>query len=416
VYAVPGNHDWYDNLVAFRSLFCTGRWFAGWRTKQRASYFALKLPHQWWLIGTDVQLDSDIDAVQLAYFRSIAEQMGPDDRIILCVAEPHWIYARAYGKDDDNCNESNLAFLERRVFCRKISVYLAGDLHHYRRHADPSGAQKITCGGGGAFLHPTHGPNVDNLHGGYTVQAAFPTPRESRRLSWRNLLFPLINPKFGIATATLYVLLAWAVNVNVSVYGLPQYRDVIHASLTGVLQNQSAVMWMALLCGGFILFTDSHSPRFRGIAGALHALAHLTVVLVLGWWATFTTVYTLGLPFGTICQLLLAGAMIFALGWLVGPLVMGVYFIISLNGFGRHTNEAFSSLRCPDWKSFLRIKVDANGVTIFPIGIRKVWKAWRINPGGPESPEWIPDDRVPSHQQGTAPALVESPIVVSRSA
>jgi hypothetical protein len=415
LYAVPGNHDWYDNLVSFRSLFCTGRWFAGWRTRQRTSYFALQLPHGWWLVGTDVQLDSDIDAAQLAYFREVAAMMGPDDQIVLCVAEPHWVYARAYGKSDDNCNESNLAFLEQRVFNRKIAVYLAGDLHHYRRHADQEGAQKITCGGGGAFLHPTHGPDVDVLHGGYTVRKAFPSASESRRLCWRNLLFPLINPKFGITTALLYLLLAWSVNVNVSTFGIPQYGEVAQATLEGLLRNQSAVMWLALICGGFILFTEAYSRAFRYVAGTLHALAHLTAVLCLGWWATIVTVQTWGLPFGSIRQVLLAGALIFALGWIVGSLIMGIYFLISLNGFGRHTNEAFSSLRSPDWKSFLRMRIDATGMTIYPVGIRRVWKAWRINPGGPESPEWIPDERAPRRKHGTEPELIEPPITVRRS-
>jgi hypothetical protein len=53
VFAIPGNHDWYDGLTAFARLFCSrvgGRHFAGWRTRQRRSYFALKLPGRWWLI------------------------------------------------------------------------------------------------------------------------------------------------------------------------------------------------------------------------------------------------------------------------------------------------------------------------------------------------------------------------------
>lgn len=37
VYAIPGNHDWYDSLVAYTRLFCSKRWFAGWRTQQRRS-------------------------------------------------------------------------------------------------------------------------------------------------------------------------------------------------------------------------------------------------------------------------------------------------------------------------------------------------------------------------------------------
>jgi len=415
LYAVPGNHDWYDNLVAFRSIFCTGRWFAGWRTRQRTSYFALRLPHRWWLLGIDVQLDSDIDAAQLEYFRDVAARMEPDDQIVLCVSEPHWVYARAYGRSDDNCNESNLAFLEQRVFHRKIAVYLAGDLHHYRRHADQDGAQKITCGGGGAFLHPTHGTDVDVLSGGYTVRKTFPSAAESRRLCWRNLLFPLINPKFGIVTALLYTLLAWSVNADVSAVEAPRYGDAARLSFAGLLQHQGAMMWLALIVGSFILFTDGHSRTFRYAAGSLHALAHLAAIFCLGWWATTFTVDSLGLPFGGVPQLLLAGVLIFALGWLVGSLVLGTYLLVSLNVFGRHPNEAFSSLRSPHWKSFLRIRIDAAGMTIYPVGIRRVWRAWRINPGGPESPEWIPDERSPRRLHGTAPELIEPPITVRRS-
>ena len=71
--ALPGNHDWYDSLVAFQKLFFThifnGRTFAGgWRTRQKRSYFALKLPHKWWLVGVDLQLSHNIDVPQLRYF------------------------------------------------------------------------------------------------------------------------------------------------------------------------------------------------------------------------------------------------------------------------------------------------------------------------------------------------------------
>src|SRR5258708_120618 len=49
LYAIPGNHDWYDSLVSFTRLFCTGRWIGGWKTCQKRSYFVLGLPHGWWI-------------------------------------------------------------------------------------------------------------------------------------------------------------------------------------------------------------------------------------------------------------------------------------------------------------------------------------------------------------------------------
>ncbi len=69
VYALPGNHDWYDGLTSFIRLFCQGRIIGCWQTWQTRSYFAIKLPHDWWIWGIDVQLESDIDGPQVEYFR-----------------------------------------------------------------------------------------------------------------------------------------------------------------------------------------------------------------------------------------------------------------------------------------------------------------------------------------------------------
>ncbi len=46
--ALAGNHDWYDGLTTFLRLFCVGRPIGGWRTEQTRSYFAARLPHDWW--------------------------------------------------------------------------------------------------------------------------------------------------------------------------------------------------------------------------------------------------------------------------------------------------------------------------------------------------------------------------------
>ncbi len=425
VFAIPGNHDWYDNLVAFTRLFCTGRWFAGWKTRQKRSYFALKLPQKWWLIGTDVQLDSDIDAPQLKYFRDIADQMGEDDKIILLLAEPHWITAKVYNKYDTNYNESNLAFLEQKIFHRKIAVYIAGDLHHYRRHEDSNFCQKITAGGGGAFLHPTHGQDVEQLAGGYALKASYPKVEDSRKLTWRNLNFPFINPLFGVVTGLLYLLIAWGVKADLSQFSIGQVGPAIAYSFRYLLQSQVAVLWALLLIGGFILFTETHSRWYRAVAGTLHALSHLSAVFFVGWIATAATVDisdTIGsLPmlgffngldtsFASPTQLLLGGLLVFALGWLVGPLIVGIYFIISLNVFGRHVGESFSSLRIADYKHFLRMKVDSNGLTIYPIKFDKIWKAWKIQPGGIEHSELVPDTDAKESLRGSPPTLIEPPI------
>ena len=78
--------------------------------------------------------------------------------------------------------------------------------------------QKITAGGSGAFLHPTHDEDVSRIAETsvagsrpreYALRAAYPSTRQSRRLTWGNWLFAWKNPSFGIVTAVLWSLTAW---------------------------------------------------------------------------------------------------------------------------------------------------------------------------------------------------------------
>ncbi len=386
VFAIPGNHDWYDSLVSFTRLFCSGRWFKGWRTRQKRSYFALKLPHGVWLIGADVQLGSDIDALQIEYFKAVAAQTQKGDRIVVCTAEPHWIAARAYQEMDPESNENNLRYFETVLQGNGASIvaYLAGDLHHYRRHANASGIQKITAGGGGAFLHPTHGPDASRLDGGFDLRSAYPKESTSRRLTWRNLAFPFLNPKFGLAMGSLYFLLGYFWN-----------------------QGRGVLLGLLILILGFILFTDTHSVWYKRLAGTAHGLAHAATA-----WGLLSLAQTLSLSLGLTHPLLLEafnGAFMFLCGGLAGSFLMGAYLLISLNAFGRHSNEAFSALRIEDYKNFLRLHVDKDGsLTIFPIGIERVPRRWRATGAtSPYEPQLEPDDPASS-----SPHLIEPPVVI----
>ena len=159
VFAIPGNHDWYDGLSAFSALFCSARdrisggigtQLGGWRCHQHRSYFAIKLPHNWWIWGPDIQLADNLDDSQRDYFDLMADETKPGDNIILCLAEPSWLH-----KNYDNMHEISMLARKRGA---KICAVLAGDWHHYSRYTnDKLGTQFITSGGGGAFAHATHG-------------------------------------------------------------------------------------------------------------------------------------------------------------------------------------------------------------------------------------------------------------------
>ncbi|MFL5351037.1 metallophosphoesterase family protein [Archangium sp.] len=405
LFAIPGNHDWYDGLVSFMRLFCQGRGPAGWKTEQRRSYFAVKLPRGWWLLGVDMQLDSDLDEPQVQYFQELAKtQIGPDDRIILCLAEPAWLLAHVRPPGDRTYLDNNLDFLEQNVLGKKVSVFLTGDLHQYRRHSNDEGRQKIIAGGGGAFLHPTHVPRKDVvLPEGFTARKAFPPPEESRRLCWRNLGFLGHNPTMGLFTGILYLLLAWMQVGDLREGGTVTWK--LSRVLGAALINPGVVLLSALLVLGLVVFADTRFGWGRAVAGVLHGVAHLAAALWM-FWAAFALTGSF-LRLGSVPQELLGAVLVFAGGFLLGPTILGVYLLISANGFGAHANEAFSALAIPDWKNFLRLRIDKEGqLWIFPVGIRRVPREWK--PGQTvREPEWVADDK-----DATPPELIEPPIVI----
>ncbi len=92
---------------------------------------------------------------------------------------------------------------------------------------------------------------------------------------------------------------------------------------------------------------------------------------------------------------------------------MGLYLLVSYNCFGRHGNEAFSSLAIQDWKQFLRLHIDEQGtLTIYPIGIPRVPRKWKAR-DGIEGPESVPDKD--GDPRATEPALIEPPIILKSS-
>ena len=164
LFAIPGNHDWYDGLIAFDSLFCSsrdklshakGNVIGGWQCQQHRSYWALRLPYNWWIWGADIQFSKYLDSAQVSYFERIAQQMGPQDNLIICLAEPSWMLADLQGQDDEE-NFFKITTIARKRGARVVAV-IAGDWHNYNRYyAHELDVHFITSGGGGAFLHPTH--------------------------------------------------------------------------------------------------------------------------------------------------------------------------------------------------------------------------------------------------------------------
>ncbi|KXK46951.1 MAG: hypothetical protein UZ05_CHB002002297 [Chlorobi bacterium OLB5] len=428
IFALPGNHDWYDGLEAFTRLFCSdlgSRKFAGWYSRQKRSYFALKLPQNWWLLGSDGQLHSNIDTAQLDYFRAIADgHMKEGDKVILCISEPVWIYAHKYKKYGEQYDESDLIFLQEEILKPRgaeVKVYLTGDLHHYRRHEEVTGkeskTQKITAGGGGSFLHPTHGADFSLLTEElqlpeqkpreFKLKKSYPDEKTSKKLGWKNILFPFMNPGFGFLTGALYLITIWIISSTFHFNFAHNLREFLGQTIKAFYINPVAALWLGAVAAGFVFFNDTHSKLYKWIGGLVHFFMNLVSIAYIGLFATYinNTVFNENLITGfTFIPII-----IFGLGWFFGAFNMGIYLTVSMNFFDRHDNEAFSALRCMDYKNFLRLHIDKEGtLTIYPVKIQKAARKWRFRKSGENDNSFIiPED-------GSKPELIEEPIVIKR--
>jgi hypothetical protein len=369
MFAIPGNHDWYDGLASFVKQFCQGRWIGGWRSTQTRSYFALALPHNWHLWAVDVALGTDIDTGQLEYFEERARALEPGAQIVLCAAKPTWIAAH----HDDPTAPDVLEYFERTVIGEHaaLRLTLSGDLHLYARYASARGENKIIAGGGGAYLSPTHHLRTPVRHPSsappasgpadsderFELRTVFPSKDESRRL--RGRIFGQIyrNRGFFLVTAAAYALVAMAV---------PAERIFDFA---GGLQMVAAVLPVTL--AGLVVFTGLYAftagaqvsrRRKRGVA-ALHTVLHVAVVIAVVDLLLQMSGVAAADPW---MRAVLGGAV----GALLGPFVVAVYLWIAdhvqING-----DELYAGCANEDYKNFLRLHVDHGGLTVYPIGLRR---------------------------------------------
>ena len=135
VFAIPGNHDWFDGLATYTRYILSRDWLGGWLMPQKTSYFALKLPRGWWVLGLDLALDDDINIEQFSFFAKMADQsMQPNDTVIIVTHVPHWVLSEYENRSGESMPETNLRELMRTHLKGKVKLRLAGDLHHYTRH------------------------------------------------------------------------------------------------------------------------------------------------------------------------------------------------------------------------------------------------------------------------------------------
>ena len=439
LYAVPGNHDWYDGLSNFTRIFCQTKWIGGWRTRQHRSYFAIQLPHGWWLWGIDIQLEGYIDQPQLDFFYGQGEFLKENDRVILCTAEPSWVYAVTKGPEAF----SSLAFFENKYVstvkekgrAKKVDlkVTLAGDLHHYVHYKSGEGVHRITAGGGGAYLHATHDQPADlKLDEGYkttarTVEyqklAAFPDKTASESFIPKTIRLPVTSPGFGRLLAVLYTLFGWLVQSAsksrpdlvensflhyLRSQGPENWRDVLIVFIKLVAHSPSSLIFALLILAGLIAFCTAKKTAARVLIGLTHGTLHILLALLLMWVLPKLNTWLLGGDIDSIRQILAFIVEMMLVGAFLGGFLVALYLILFCYVGQFHLNEAFSSQRIPHYKNFLRMHIDATGkLTIYPVGVKKVCTDWKLNPAAKDGQPWF-DPGEPVQVE-----LIEEPIPVS---
>lgn len=477
LFVLPGNHDWYDGLSSFDFMFCKARYglaaenrIGGWICPQRRSYFALKLPHNWWIWGADIQMSQYLDAGQVLYFREVAKQMSlhPTEapKVIFCIAEPSWQIA-----DRQNLQgEGNLDLITEIAVDAgaRVCAVLAGDLHHYSRYYAPDlGINFITTGGGGAYFSPTHwlkdkvelhwskrkfdlymsAPENGSPEG--SPESCWPSRSESRKMSVDVLAFPFFNYWFSACLGLFYWIMTWqffSESTTIDMWSSIENKYVSRPAaewLFGPGERIDSLIDLAAL----VLYSGRSNPMLglMGI-GLLIVLWYYAnapgqpvvrmVMAVLHWWAHILMMIALYVVFRKLTTVLVALVaplfgiadpdtnawaqffrtfvlppveMVF-IGAIGAGLVWGAYLTLSCL-LNRHCDEAFSSMRVDRFKHFLRLKIEPDKLTIYPIGLENVpsRRSWRKAPADAEGhvkgPLYVPSKPL-------KPRLIERPIEV----
>jgi len=395
VFAIPGNHDWYDGLTNFLKIFGQKRNIGNLRTQQVRSYFALKLPHNVWLLGIDVQLNSDIDYNQIKYFQEILEaESNADSKLIICTAEPSWIHHSANKPSAYN----NLKFFEKKVLELTGSTQiltLAGDLHHYARYLADDGSLKITAGGGGAFMHPTQNlPNeIPNLREGkVNLQKTYPSSKKSQRLLFRNFWFAISSLKLSIMLGTVYLFTSSILYLHFDGSATISLSEVLAAAVMNPFVFAICLLFI-FGCLGFSDTTPS-DPKIKSkfpywAAGFIHGVFQTLLLLLLFWKTANLPIF---FPESTFLSWLSIQAIMFFLGGFIAGTVFGLYLMVSNFFLRNHDNEAYSSLRWTGYKNFIRIHITKNELKIYPFGVKDVqkWKSKKKDGTG----EFVPDREI----------------------
>lgn len=231
IYAIPGNHDWYDGLHGFMIQLCgadpdlrppaqgdTNRWKRAfldltWRepsaakqeqleemralrpepSNQPAPYFALELK-EILVVGIDTGIRGVIDAEQAEWFRAVSKL--PKDKILM-TGKPLVVDAKRKTIQISGSDDTVNAIVEDPA--HRYIASIGGDIHNYQRYPVKDGdgrvVQHIVSGAAGAYTKATHRIPTATVEGCGCDEADFRCyPRRGDSLAAYSILY---DRKFG---------------------------------------------------------------------------------------------------------------------------------------------------------------------------------------------------------------------------
>ena len=126
-----------------------------------------------------------------------------------------------------------------------------------------------SLGTGGSLTMMTCPECGGEYRDGFKECAAYPDEKTSLALSWRNFLFPVINPKAGWLYAFLYTMSAWLASSRLEAADVIDLPTALEAAINAGIRDPLNGMWLFTIIAGFIFFTDTHVRSWRFVGGAI---------------------------------------------------------------------------------------------------------------------------------------------------
>lgn len=476
LFSIPGSHDYHDGLDAYRRFLYavdrdTPRHLGAYEITQQQSYWVVRCPHDWLLVGVDLGASADLDEGQIRYVLdgiAAAVRDDPATRCVLILEKPVWLYG------EDHHEAETLCALESRIReLAPIEMVIAGDRHCYIRHeytehrGSGQPVVRLTAGNGGAFAHlaqaEPHAPIFNNDR--YVARVQYPRLRTVRRLSMAQPVnFVTKNPGFMVWAGLLGLLGLWFVARarDPSVHGwfdlsrawwdwMPTWWGVgLIASLyvlvlppEGVFgKHTGRTIWRVVAVASTVAIV---SLRAVGVAGHLWERAptaagsYLLVLCLAGAILLFPPPDVRGLSrtvwrlvFGVVGGLMFAAFVTTTLvlaDWSTAPLSASWWVLLPVGAaigapvssfavgcllwvhaqFGVSSTAVYGPASRHHRRAWLRLDVRDDGMRVTVMGIDAIFTRWRrTGPGEPGGPI-LPDPPEPWTTAGltTEPRVVD---------